>query len=223
MQRTKSNKIQLGATLSPLKDADAVPSVDNEGNLESLYSKVDKIGKFWKVGKADDNLARYIPNLTKVSRQNQISGTHPRKAFASQTYSDKKNLEFVIELVANTYSNYSTMCLVLLLQFTKKDKTTQMDADLMVVNNSFGHWIKDIDIKRHPDDTRILPTNSSVDVYQYLAEQLKYLPETSLYTVAKTFLYSRKPVYLEGGQVRRDLTNATAGKQTDLNLTDCRF
>ena len=101
-----------------------MPSIDDEGNLESLYSKVDKIGKFWKVGKADDNLARYIPNLTKVSRQNQIAGTHPRKAFASQTYSEKKNLEFVIELVANTYSNYSTMCLVLLLQFTKKDRTT---------------------------------------------------------------------------------------------------
>ena len=200
-----------------------MPSVDDEGNLESLYSKVDKIGKFWKTSKADDNLARYIPNLTEVSRQNQIAGTHLRKAFASQTYSYKKTAEFVIELVANTYSNYSTMCLVLLLQFTKKDKTAQMDADLMVVNNFFGHWIKDIDNKRHPDDTRILPTNNSVDVYQYLAQQLKYLPETSLYTVAKTFLYSRKSVYLEDGKVRRDLTNATAGKQTDLNLTDCRF
>ena len=200
-----------------------MPSVDDEGNLESLYSKVDKIGKFWKTNKADDNLARYIPNLTEVSRQNQIAGTHLRKAFASQTYSYKKTVEFVIELVANTYSNYSTMCLVLLLQFTKKDKATQMDADLMVVNNFFGHWIKDIDNKRHPGDTRILPTNNSVDIYQYLAQQLKYLPEMSLYTVAKTFLYSRKSVYLEDGKVRRDLTNATAGKQTDLNLTDCRF
>ena len=67
MQWTISNKIQLGTTINPLKDASAVSSIDDEGNLESLYSKVDKIGKFWKVGKADDNLARYIPNLTEVS------------------------------------------------------------------------------------------------------------------------------------------------------------
>ena len=115
------------------------------------------------------------------------------------------------------------MCLVLLLQFTKKDTTTQMDADLMVVNNFFGHCIKDIDIRLYPYNTIILPTNNSIDVYQYLAQQLKYFPETSLYTVAKTFLYSKKTVYLEDGKVKRDHANPTAGKQTDLNLTDCRF
>ena len=46
-----------------------MPSIDDEGNLESLYSKVDKIGKFWKTSKADDNLTRYIPNFTEVSIQ----------------------------------------------------------------------------------------------------------------------------------------------------------
>ena len=95
-----------------------------------------------------------------------------------------------------------------------------MDTDLMVVNNFFGHWIKDIDIRRYPGDTRILPTNNSVDVYQYSPQQLKYLPETSLYTATKKFLYSRKSVYLEDGKDRRDHTNAMAGKRTDLNLTD---
>ena len=90
----------------------------------------------------------------------------------------------------------------------------------MVVNNFFGHWIKDIDIRRYPGDTRILPTNNSVDVYQYSPQQLKYLPETSLYTATKKFLYSRKSVYLEDGKDRRDHTNAMAGKRTDLNLTD---
>ena len=46
------------------------------------------------------------------------------------------------------------------------------------------------------------------------------MPETSLYTVTKKFLYSRKPVYLEDGKDRKDHTNAMAGKRTDLNLTD---
>ena len=88
MQRKISNKIQLGETLNPLQDYGGVPAVDDEGNLENLYSKVDKIGAFWKTGKADEDLSRYIRNILPVTRQNHIAGTIPRKAFASVTYSD---------------------------------------------------------------------------------------------------------------------------------------
>ena len=122
MPRNISNKIQLGNTLNPLQDYGGIPAVDDEGNLENLYSKIDKIGAFWKTGKADEDLWRYIPNVLPVTRQNQIAGSIPRKAFASVTYSDKNILEFVLELTANTYSNYSSMELVLLIQFTKTNK-----------------------------------------------------------------------------------------------------
>ena len=53
------------------------------------------------------------------------------------------------------------------IQFTKKsNKAQQMDANMIAVNNAFGHWFTDIDIRRYPDDTRILPTNNNVDIYQ---------------------------------------------------------
>ena len=53
------------------------------------------------------------------------------------------------------------------IQFTKKsNKAQQMDANMITVNNFFGHWLTDIDIRRYPDDTRILPTNNNVDIYQ---------------------------------------------------------
>ena len=49
--------------------------------------------------------------------------------------SDIKILDFIIELTANTYSNYSSIELVLLIQFTKKPaKATEMDADVITVN-----------------------------------------------------------------------------------------
>ena len=51
-----------------------------------------------------------------------------------------------------------------------------MDAQMITINNCFGHWFTDIDIRRYPDDTRILQTNNSVDIYQYSNAQLKYLP-----------------------------------------------
>ena len=55
-----------------------------------------------------------------------------------------------------------------------------MDGQIITVNNFFGHWFTDIDIRRYPDDMRILPTNNSVDIYQYSNAQMKYLPEKSV-------------------------------------------
>ena len=166
MQRNISNKIQLDDTLNPKLDYGGVPAIDSEGTLENFYGKVDKVDTFWKTGKADEDLARYIPNLLPVTRQNQVAGTHLRKAFASVTYSDKKNLEFVIEVAANTYTNYSSMEIVFPIQFTKNtNKVVAMDADTITGNNFFGHWITDIDIRRYPDDTGVLSTNNNVGVY----------------------------------------------------------
>ena len=72
-----------------------------------------------------------------------------------------------------------------MLKFTKKsDKAQQIDANMITVNNFFGHWFTDIDIRRYPDDMSILPTNNSVDIYQYFNMEMKYLPEKS---VKKTF------------------------------------
>ena len=64
------------------------------------------------------------------------------------------------------------------IKFTKKtNKALQMDANMVTVNNFFGHWFTDIDIRCYPDNMMILPTNNSVDIYQYSNAQMKYLPE----------------------------------------------
>ena len=86
-------------------------------------------------------------------------------------------------------------------------------------NNFFGHWITDIDIRRYPNDTRILPTNKNVDVYQFSASQLKYLPKGSREAVLKTLLYSNKPVYLDEKVDRRSNNDDNADKHSDKNLT----
>ena len=143
-----SNKIQLDDTLNPALDYSGVPAVDDEANLESLYGKIDKIGGFWNLAKSDVNLARYIPNLLSVTRQYQLAGTNPRKAFVSVTYLDKKNFEFILELAENAYSSYSSMELVLPIQITKSTtKATQLHGDMITVNNFFACWITDIDIR----------------------------------------------------------------------------
>ena len=59
MQKPISDKIQLGRTLNPARDYGGVPSINDEGTLENLISKVDKVTDFVATGKADGDLSRY--------------------------------------------------------------------------------------------------------------------------------------------------------------------
>ena len=90
---------------------------------------------------------------------------------------------------------------------------------MMTENNFFGHWFTDIDIRRYPDNMRILPTNNSVDIYQYSNVQIKCLPEKSVEKLLKTKLYSNKPVYLIKDVDRRSYNDNSDAEQTDPNLT----
>ena len=220
MQKAISDKIQLGETLNPLNDYGGVPSINDEGTLENLIGKVDKVRGFLATGKGDGDLSRYYPNILPITRQAQIAGELLRKSYASITYSDKKQFEFVLDLTANTYSNYSTMEICLWLKFTKKsNKALQMDAQMMTVNNFFGHLFADMDIRHYSDDMMILPTNKSVDIYQYSNAQIKYLPEKSVKKLLKTMLYSNKPVYLATNTDRRPNNDNDDNKRSDPNLT----
>ena len=131
---------------------------------------------------------------------------------------DKKKLELTIELTVNTYSNYSTMLVCIPIKCTKRtSKTAQLDANMITVNNFFGHWFTDIDIRRYPDDMNILPTNNSVNIANCSNAQMKYLPEKSVKIFLKNMLYSNKPVYLDADGTRR--ANSTDDDRTDPNLT----
>ena len=82
----------------------------------------------------------------------------------------------------------------------------------IMVNNFFGHWFADIDIRRYPDNMRILQTNSSADIYQYSNAQMKYLPEKSVKKLLKTMLYSNKAVYLTKDVDRRSYNGNSDAK-----------
>ena len=51
MQKATSNKIQLGDTLNPLDDYAGVPPINDEGTLENLIGKLDKVRVFQKQAK----------------------------------------------------------------------------------------------------------------------------------------------------------------------------
>ena len=109
MQKPISNKIQIVQTLNPARDYGGVSSINDKGMLENILSNVDKSTNFIKTGRADEDLSRYYPNILPITRQAQVAGELPRKAYASKTFTDKKKFEFTLEMTTNTYSNYSTM------------------------------------------------------------------------------------------------------------------
>ena len=154
-----------------------------------------------------------------ITRQSQIAGKLPRKAYASITYSDKKQLEFVSDLMANTYTKYSTMEVCVPIKFTKKTKKAQaIDDEMIPINNFFGHWFTDLDTRRYPDGMLILTTNNSVSIANYSNAQMKHLPAQSVKKLAKTMLYCNKAVYLDDDDDRRLHNSATTAERTDFNL-----
>ena len=181
MQKPISDKIQLGENLNPARDYGGVSSINDEGTLEYILSKVDKAQSFIEKGKADGDLSSYYPNILPITRQSEIASELPRKAYASVPYSDKKQLEFVLDLTTSTYTNYSTMEVCVPLKITKKaNKNQAIDDEMMTVNNFFRHWFTDIDLRRYPDDMLILPTNNSISIANYSNAQMKHLPEKSV-------------------------------------------
>ena len=84
------------------------------------------------------------------------------------------------------------MCIVLPVQFKKKDGASDLDGAIVTVNNFFVHWLKDIDEKRYHVDIQILPTNNTMDIYRYSAQMLSYLPAKSLGTLKETLFYDKQ-------------------------------
>ena len=179
MQTEISNKMQLGKTLNPLNNISGVSSIDNTSNLKDVFGKVDKLEDLWDKGTADASSISYIPGSTNVLRQEKIFNIVPKKCAQHQHTPIKKILEFLIELAANTHTNYSSICIVLPIQIKKStDKTEKVNV--ITVNNFFCHCLKEIDARCYPDDVIILPINNTVEIYHYAAQQLKHLPSKSL-------------------------------------------
>ena len=65
---------QLGKTFNPLNDYGGVPSINDEGTLENLIGKLDKVHGFAATGTADGDSSGYYPNILSITRQAQIAG-----------------------------------------------------------------------------------------------------------------------------------------------------
>ena len=98
------------------------------------------------------------------------------------------------------------------------DKAANIDATTITVNNFFACWLKEVDIKRYPDDVRITPTNNTVSIADYSAQIMKHMPNKSLDTTKKILLYDKEGVFLPADRDRTLNYTNTDGDRTDKNL-----
>ena len=113
----------------------------------------------------------------------------------------KKKLEFNTQLTKNQYINFSTLYVCLLIKIETNNEN-DIAAGKTSVNNFFGHWIKEINMKRYGNDIPIQPLKT-VKIYRYLDAMLQNVPKKVLKTIDDDLLFSKKQIILTGNRDAR--------------------
>ena len=105
-----------------------------------------------------------------------------------------EQLDFQILLTDNYYINPNSIHICFPMKIEKKtNQNLDTDADLIIANNFFAHFVKEINVKTYGSDKELIPTFSPYEMYQYPDAMLKHLPKDALKMIEKTHLYSKQP------------------------------
>ena len=144
-------------------------------------------------GKYDANITKYIPGALDLVYQRMLEGIDTKEKQAHFSYRDMRNLDFQIMITNNYYTNPNSMHIVFPMKIKQKsDKDSDIDADLITVNNLFAHFIKEISLTRYGNDKQLMSTFSPYEIYQYSDAMLKYLPKNDLKKKLKKQCFTAK-------------------------------
>ena len=129
--------------------------------------------------------------------QGMFEDTDAREKVAHSSYADMEELDFQILLADKYYVNPSSTHICFPMKRKKfSNVATDIDADLITVNNLFAHLVKEISISitKYGSNKELIATFSPYEIYQYSDSILKHLPKDALKKLKKTMLYSNKAV-----------------------------
>ena len=182
------------------------------------------------MGNYDADIARYIPGVPKLVFQGILENIDTKEKVANAFYKDMEELDFQILLPDNYYVNTSSIHICFPMKIKKKptNEATDIDDDLITVNNFFGHLVKEISVTKYASDKELISTILHYEVYQYSDSMLKHLPKDALEKIEKTLLCSKKPVYFNITSLDRRVHNGVGETQTakkrkiatDLNIQE---
>ena len=67
-----------------------------------------------------------------------------------------------------------------------------MEDGVIIVNNFFTYWIKEINITKYGTNKNLIPTATLMEIYQYSDSMLRHLPEKTLKNRNDFFAAKRK-------------------------------
>ena len=189
MQREISNRNTLGDTLNPIDDIRRSTAIDRTtSNYNDAKEKVQKICDLVKIGKYDADLAKYIPGVMDLAIQGMLDDIDTREKGAHPSYIDKEQLDFQILLTENYYVNPANIHICFPIKIkNKSNNSSDIDDDIITVNNFFAHWVKETSITKYGSDRELPPTFSPWEIYQYSDQILKHLPKDDLKQYKKLF------------------------------------
>ena len=130
------------------------------------------------MGKFDADLAKYIPGLMDLAIQGMLDDIDTREKVAHPSYKDKEQLDFQILLTENYYVNPANIHICFPIKIKKKsNNSSDIDDDLITVNNFFAHWVKELSITKYGSDRELPPTFSPWEIYKYSDQMLKTSPK----------------------------------------------
>ena len=110
-------------------------------------------------------------------------------------------LDFQILLTNNYYENSSNIHLCFPMNIKKSlEKASDIEDDLITVNNFFSLLIKEICKTKYGSDKELIPTFSPYEIYQYFDSMLKHLPKKTLKILKKHYFTANK-VYISTLQI----------------------
>ena len=145
MQWETSYKVFLGETVSAFEYAGLSDAIDRTAsNYTDAKDKVKKIRELIKTGLYGTDIARYIPGVLEMKFQGMLD--------------DVEELDFQILLKDNYYVNPYSIHLCFSMKIKKStNSSSDIDGDLITVNNFFAHLIKEISVTKYGSDIELIP------------------------------------------------------------------
>ena len=191
MQRDISHKVLLGKNVSPFQNTEESDAIDRTAsNYNDAKVKVKKIRELIKIGNYDADVAKYISGVLEMKYQGMLEDIDTREKVAHPSYKDMGELDFQILLMDSYSINPTSIHICFPMEIKKTtSQTTDIDSDLITVNNLFAHLIKEVSIRKYGSDKELIPRFSPYEIYQYSDSMLKNLPADSLKKLKKTSFF----------------------------------
>ena len=205
MQREIGMQVDIGKNVSAFESVGQVPSIyKTASDFDKADTKVKKLKRLIDTGEYDANIARYIPGTLELAYQGMLDDIKTIEQVAHPSYKDLETFDFQLLLDKILYTYLNSVHFVFPIKFLKRlDVNADIGADLITVNNFFGHWIKELSVTKYGTNKELTPITTAQEIYQYSDAMLKHLPAKSLKVIENDLLYSKEELVIPYNLKRR--------------------